>query len=198
MEVYEAYCVNCGKRYRLKADPEKLDILSLRCPECGGALEIEDQERFIRESFFIDRPLALVYWDISDNQEDFLETLHSLGFEARVLKQPSYLGQWLRFHTPTLLVMACEELKKAALLFKILDSIPSFEKRDIFLIWISPKVRTLDPRQALIHSVHLVVNTKDLPRFKEIYNRSRKIWEEFYAPFRRVQEQIVEEAESHL
>ncbi len=194
----EAYCVNCGKRYRLKGDPEKMDVLSLRCPECGGALEIEGQEGFIREGFFIDRPLALVYWDIPLDQEAFLEALRLQGLEAITLRQPSYLSQWLRFHTPALLVMACEELKKAILLFKILDSIPALERRDIFTIWISSKVRTLDPRQALIHSVHLVLNTNDLPRFKEIYERARKIWEEFYAPFRRVQAQVLEEAKSSL
>lgn len=195
--MIEARCVNCGKRYRLKGDPEAMDFLSIPCPECGGMLEAMEAggESLLPlpEDFLLDRPLALVFWDIPAEKGPFLQALNRLGFESRILKRPTHLAQWLRFHTPALLILVCEELSRAALLFKILDGVPISERREIFTIWISPKVRTMDPRTALLHSVHLVMNTNDLPHFPEIYEKTKKLWDGFYAPFRLAQEALAKE-----
>ncbi len=188
----EARCVQCGKRYRLKGDPQAMDFLSLPCPECGGRLEPVEEEggEPLLEDFLLDRPLALVFWDVPAEKGSFLQALNQLGFESRIIKRPTHLAQWLRFHTPALLILVCEDLGQAKLLFRILDGISLSERRKIFTVWISPKVRTMDPRQALLHSLHLVINTSDLARFPEIYAKARKLWDGFYAPFRQAQEAL--------
>ena len=191
--VIEARCVNCGKRYRLKGDPQAMDFLSLPCPECGGMLEALGGEGTFQEEFLLDRPLALIYWELTEDKAGFLKTVSGLGFEPRILKRPSHLVQWLRFHTPALLIIVSEDLKQAKILFKILDTVPVAERREIFTVWISPQVRTMDPRTALLNSLNLVVNTSDLPRFSEIYEKSKKLWNGFYAPFRQAQAQIEKE-----
>lgn len=191
--VIEARCVNCGKRYRLKGDPQAMDFLSLPCPECGGMLEALGGEGVFQEEFLLDRPLALIYWELTEDKAAFLKTVSGLGFEPRILKRPTHLVQWLRFHTPALLVVVSEDLKQAKILFKILDTVPIAERREIFTVWVSPQVRTMDPRTALLNSLNLVVNTSDLPRFSEIYEKSKKLWDGFYAPFRQAQTQIEKE-----
>ncbi len=194
--MVEARCTKCGKRYRLKGDPEAMHFLSLPCPECGGPLEAVQNaptSEPLLEDFLLDRPLALIFWDISAEKAPFLQALNRLGFESRIVKQPSHLAQWLRFHTPALFILVCEDFSQAHLLLQTLNRLPLSERREIFTIWISPKVRTMDPRLALLHSIHLVINTSDLPRFPEVFEKARKLWEGFYSPFKKAQESLAQE-----
>lgn len=190
--MIEGRCLGCGKRYRLKGDPNAVEFLSLPCPECGGMLEITGEtEEIAIDDFLFDKPLALVFWEGIPGREDFLEELSGLGYEGRTINRPSLLIQWLRYHTPALLVLACEEEGLQPFL-EILNRLALPERRQIFVAWISPEAKTLDPKTAFLKSIQLVIGREDLARFGEILNRGKQIWDEFYASFREVQEQMKE------
>ncbi|WP_041434736.1 zinc ribbon domain-containing protein [Thermodesulfatator indicus] len=199
--VSEVKCLNCGKRFKLKGESRVDDFLSLPCPECGGTLEPIKNKQSEKEdlvdtvdepALLIDKSLALVFWDIAEEKGKLLKDLIKTGYEVRLLKKPSLLTQWLRFETPALVVLAAEE-EKIRPYIDILNSLPMPERRQIFVVWITDKARTLDPRPAFLASVEIVVNTSDIPRFSEILNRGQKIWRDFYYPFKQVEESLAKE-----
>ncbi len=187
--VIEARCVGCGKRYRLKGDPNAMDFLSLPCPQCGGMLELGGEESVFQGEFLLEKPLALVFWEETVDKSAFLKVLIGLGYEVRTLKKASLLAQWLRFHTPSLLILVCEEGKLRPFL-EILNRLSMPERRQIFTVWITNKVKTLDPRPAFLKSLQMVVNLEDLDRFPDLLERGQKIWQDFYQPFLKTQEQL--------
>jgi len=188
--VIEARCLGCGKRYRLKGDPNAMDFLSLPCPECGGMLEMSGaEEEVIIEDFLLEKPLALVYWEEGENKNDFLKELMAQGYEVRTINRPTLLVQWLRFHTPALLVLFCGE-EKLKPFIEILERLGMLERRQIFTVWISPEVKTMDPKTAFLKSIQLVINAEDLFRFGEILKRAQKMWADFYASFLELQDQV--------
>ena len=189
--VIEARCVGCGKRYRLKGDPNAMDFLSLPCPQCGGMLELGGgEEEALLGEFLLDKPLALIFWDFAGEKTAFLKQVMNLGYEVRTLKRASLLMQWLRFHTPSLLVLLTDDPEKLKPFLSILNRLSMEERRQIFTVWVSSKVKTLDPRAAFLKSLEAVVNTADLERFADILDRVQKIWRDFYRPFRETREQI--------
>ncbi len=190
--VIEARCVGCGKRYRLKGDPNAMDFLSLPCPQCGGMLELGGEEAVFQGEFLLEKPLALVFWEREEDKSPFLKVLMGLGYEVRTLKRASLLAHWLRFHTPSLLVLVAEEGKIRPFV-EVLNRLSMPERRQIFVVWVSDKVKTLDPRPAFLKSLQMVVSLEDLNRFPDLLERGQKIWQDFYQPFLKTQEQLEKE-----
>ncbi len=191
--MIEAKCTNCGKRYRLKGEPQAMDFLSLPCPECGGLLEVTSGTDETNFEFLLDKPLSLVFWDFSGDRTPFLKALSNIGYEVRPIKRASLLTQWFRFNPPSLLVFVCNEREKLTPFLNILNRLPMPERRKIFTVWISPKVKTLDVREAFLLSLELTVNTADLSRFPDILERAQKIWRDFYTPYHQVEEALEKE-----
>ena len=192
--MIEAQCVGCGKKYRLKGEPQAMDFLSLPCPECGGMLEVVTGEGETQGlEFLIEKPLALVFWDYLGDKAAFFKGLAKMGYEVRPIKRAPLLSQWLRFNTPSLLVFACEEEEKLAPYLRILNLLPMPERRKIFVVWINSKSKTLDPRLAYLKGIELVVNASDLSRFPDILERGKKIWQDFYTPYFEVEEAVAKE-----
>jgi len=191
--VIEARCVNCQKRYRLKGDPEAMDFLSLPCPECGGMLEVVSGEEVLETEFLLEKPLALLFWDHPGEKTTFIKALVKLGYEVRPIKRPSLLNQWLRFNTPSLLIFVCEEEEKLDPYFKILNILPMPERRKIFVVWVTSKGKTLDPRLSYLKGIELIINTGDISRFPDILERGQRIWQDFYAPYLEIEEAVEKE-----
>ncbi len=188
--MIEARCVSCGKRYRLKGDPQAMDFLSLPCPECGGMLEIAAGTEGMEFEFLLDKPLALVFWEYPGDRTSFLKELAQAGYEVRPIKKAALLAQWLRFNPPSLVVFVCEEKEKLAPFLTILNKLPMPERRKIFVTWVTPGHKSLDPREAFLLSIELVVNAADLSRFVDILARGQKIWQDFYTPLTQTEEAL--------
>ncbi len=193
--VIEARCVGCGKRFRLKGDPQAVDFLSLPCPECGGMLEMvsKEGETYSEMEFLLEKPLALVFWDHPADKASFMKALVKLGYEVRPIRKPALLSQWLRFNPPALLVFVCEEGKELDPYLRILNSLPMTERRKIFVVWVTSRAKTLDPRLAYLKGIELVINWEDLSRFPDLLKRGQKIWQDFYTPFLEVEEALSKE-----
>ena len=190
--MIEAQCVGCGKRYRLKGDPEAMDFLAIPCPECGGMIEVLEEERPEFE-FLTEKPLALVLWELEEDGEGPKKTLERLGYEVRPLAKASILNQWLRFNLPSLVILGARESEKIAPFMEVLNRLPMEERRKVFVVWVTPLAQTLDPKEAFLKSLELVVNTKDLPRLKEVLERGQRLWQDFYAPYLQVEKALEEE-----
>ncbi|WP_456370068.1 hypothetical protein [Thermodesulfatator atlanticus] len=187
----EVRCTKCGKRYQLKGEREDLTFLSLPCPECGGALE--SVESLSEPTFLLDKPLALVFWEGDGDRAAFLKKLTQSGYEVRTIKKPSLLNQWLRFNTPALIVFVTEDENAIKPYLAILNSLPMPERRQMFVVWISSRARTLDPRLAYLESIEMVMNSSDLERFADVLERGQKIWKDFYTPLKQVEEALGKE-----
>lgn len=190
--MIEARCVGCGKRYRLKGDPNAMDFLSLPCPQCGGMLELSGDEGLFQGEFLLEKPLSLVYWQRNEDKAPLFKAIMGLGYEVRSIKKAPLLAQWLRFQTPSLVVLVCgEELLRPFL--DILNRLSMPERRQIFTVWVADTVKSLDPRPAFLKSLQMVVNTEDLGRFPDLLEKGQKIWKDFYHPFFSTQEQLEKE-----
>jgi hypothetical protein len=140
-----------------------------------------------------ERSLALVYWNLSRAGEDFAQTLRQGKLEPVFVKNTHEFEEYLRMHLPEVVILSSEELAEARKFLEVLDLLPPRERREIFTIWVSSKVQTLNPRLAFLLGLHLVVNTEDLPRFLEIYQKGKELWKGFYAPFRQAENIVAKE-----
>ena len=190
--MIEAQCVGCGKRYRLKGDPEAMDFLAIPCPECGGMLEVLEEERPEYE-FLTEKPLALFFWELEEEKESLSNTLQSLGYEVRSVTKAPIFNRWLRFNLPSLVILGARESEKIDPFMEVLNRLPMEERRKVFVVWVTPLAQTLDPKEAFLKSLELVINTKDLPRLAEVLERGKRLWQDFYTPYLQVEKALEEE-----
>lgn len=66
--------------------------------------------------------------------------------------------------------------------FSPIISLMPVDRRKTFMVLVSDNLRTLDGNAAFLYGVNLVVATKDLPQFAQIYRDAHGYHERLYAP----------------
>ncbi len=74
-----------------------------------------------------------------------------------------------------------------------LKKIPLHHRREIFVLLISPEVKTYDPIETFLLEANLCLNSKDLPNFRIYFERAKNYFEELYYPYRRAIEKLERE-----
>ncbi len=201
-EKVEFICQGCSRKYRLRGTPEEIREELLFCPQCGGKLvpfgskppvqETSSTERDPLADLLITGPVALIFWDLPYTRDLVEEVLTKEGYTVRVFENEEELKYWLRLFVPEVVVIGTEDEDRVKLFEERLLELPMEDYRRIFRIRISPRYRTLDPREIFLTGVHLVCHPEDLERFADIYQKARDYWKVLYSPYFKAQEAMEE------
>ena len=73
------------------------------------------------------------------------------------------------------------------------EKFPIEKRREIFLIYILPKAKTLDPKETFLLSANLVISEEHLSDFERIYKRAFQYWSILYKDFKTAYERLRKE-----
>jgi CheY-like chemotaxis protein len=114
-------------------------------------------------------------------------TLKELGYKSHTAESAETAIERLRY-TPYDVIVIQEDFAGSSLhsnaLLSYLAGLPMAQRRFSFTCIIGESVKTLDAMQAFAQSVHLVVNTIDLPNLAAILRKSAAEFEVLYSVYR--------------
>lgn len=190
-------CTNCQKplsldETKLPADKE----VSFPCPVCKAKLTV-DRRTLGAPAPAPDAPPAQSHaHDEDDHANDFGAKALIVGTDHPALRQAAKLIGFLPVHhpdparareffnqeTPQVVFLNPQQLTAPPLesMGPMLSVVPS-ERRKTFFVLVADNLRTLDGNAAFLYGVNLVVATKDLGQFPQIYREAYAAHERLYA-----------------
>ncbi|WP_396223569.1 zinc-ribbon domain-containing protein [Gemmatimonas sp.] len=133
--------------------------------------------------------LAMVCDDRAEHAERICAALRGLGYKPHVAPRPREAIDWLFQHRYELLFVhedfGGEPLAQNPVVVA-LSAMPMAQRRHICVGLCGRHVRTMDNVAAFHHSVHFVVNERDLPRLDGIVRSAVADNDSFYRVFREV------------
>jgi hypothetical protein len=191
-------CTNCQKPLSLDETKLPMREVAIPCPVCKTKLVVD--RRQIENAQAPHVPVAVPVHDAGGDEDDHENELGAkaliVGMDNPALRQAAKLVGFLPVFQP--------DAAKARELFNQeiphivflhppqmtappLDSIapivsvmPS-ERRRSFFVLVADNLRTLDGNAAFLYGVNLVVASKDLPQFPQIYRDASAAHERLYA-----------------
>lgn len=134
------------------------------------------------EDLIIERPVSLIYWKLSSSFRNIQEVL-SKETEVRELKEVGDLLPWLHHTEVKNLIVALPNLEEFKTFNSLLEKITPEKRRELFIIFISPYLKTLDPLLSFLYGVNLVIKEEDLLEFERIFSKARAYWKSLYSPY---------------
>jgi zinc ribbon protein len=192
-------CTNCQKA--LSIDETKLPMreVSFPCPACKAKLSVDRRELEGQASAPAPAPAQrqhAAHDDEDDHANEFGEKALIVGKDDPLLRQVSKLIGYLPvFHAdpaaardyymqefPHVVFIHPPQLTAPPMdaLAPIISLAP-VDRRKSFLILIADNLRTFDGNAAFLYGVNLVVATKDLGQFTEIFREAHTAHERMYA-----------------
>lgn len=190
-------CTNCQKplsldETKLPADKE----VSFPCPVCKAKLTV-DRRTLGAPAPAPDAPPAQSHaHEEDDHANDFGAKALIVGTDHPALRQAAKLIGFLPVHhpdparareffnqeTPQVVFLNPQQLTAPPLesMGPMLSVVPS-ERRKTFFVLVADNLRTLDGNAAFLYGVNLVVATKDLGQFPQIYREAYAAHERLYA-----------------
>lgn len=115
------------------------------------------------------------------------ETLRDLGYKSHVAETPEMAIERLRYTSYDVVVIhenfAGSSLRSNSLL-QYVATLPMNQRRYSFVCLIGSSFKTLDAMQAFSQSVHVVINTLDLPNLTAIMRKGTAEFELLYKVYR--------------
>ncbi len=216
----EVICRSCQAKFRVADDKiPKGRALSLNCPKCGSKIEVrankpaatkqpKRQETTVREAASRaidapDRPFDYVRAGMKiallcDYDEKIRQTVRPVleRMNYHVVEPPSARNalKYMRFHVYDLIVVS-ETFEATGAesnpVLQYLENLPMYTRRNMFLVLLSDRFRTMDSMVAFNKSVNLVVNFQDVNDMENILRAALSEHEEFYQVFREALKRVV-------
>lgn len=137
--------------------------------------------------------LSMVCDDRLDRQEGMSAALRELGYKPHVAPRPREALAWLYQHRYEVILIH-EDFGGGPPahnpLVVGLAALPMSQRRHFCVGLVGKNIRTMDNVTAFHHSVHFVVNERDLPRLKSIVRSAIAENDAFYRVFREVLRQV--------
>lgn len=193
-------CTNCQKA--LSIDETKLPMreVSFPCPVCKAKLTVDRRELEGHAPAAAPAPVSSVpsaqAHDDDDHANEFGEKALIVGKDDPLLRQASKLIGYLPVvHADAAAAREyyMQEFPHVVFLYPLqltappLDalapiiSLAPIDRRKSFFILIADNLRTFDGNAAFLYGVNLVVASKDLGQFTEIYREAHNAHERMYA-----------------
>lgn len=199
-------CPKCG--VRLEIPEERLPLgkkVVLQCPKCAerfpvqreplptGSEGSESSEVYRKTSLDPELPgyeegqeYAFVMVDSEELKNGLLGQISQLGYRVHFEDDFDLAVQRLKIYKFKLLVF--EEVYKGVPIIdspvmEFLNQLNMMLRRDMFIVVIGEKLKTLDPMLAYSMSVETVINKKDLPKFYNIVSNAMRQKQTFYKAF---------------
>ena len=145
------------------------------------------------QDYLIHKPLSLIYWNLNSTF-DVLENYFSKDFEIRAIKTLDDLSYWCKVAEVKVVILGVKDLEEVKEVIKFLnEKLPIYKRREIFLIYVLPKAKTLEPKETFLLSANLVVSEEHLSDFEKIYEKAFQYWSDLYKNFKLVYENFKKE-----
>ncbi len=143
------------------------------------------------KDLLLEKPLTAVYWEL---EEDFTKIIPFFQEETEVRKLENFeeFWEWIKYVEVRNLVLGYKDQSVFENIKKDLDRIDIEKRRKIFILLISPQLKTLDRKQAFLLGVNLVVHPENLGELDKILNKAKLYWEILYKPYFTTLEKILE------
>lgn len=199
-------CPQCG--VRLEIPEERLPLgkkVILQCPKCSEKFPVQreptsseaerpDSSEASRKTA-LDAELpdyeegqnyAFVMVDSEEIRNELSKELNQLGYRVHFEEDFDLAVQRLKIYKFKLLVF--EEIYKGlpitnSPVMEFINQLNMMIRRDMFIVIIGDRLKTLDPMLAYSMSVETVINKKDLSRFSNIVSNAMRQKQTFYKAF---------------
>lgn len=217
----EIICDNCQKKLNIPDNKIPKDrIAYLNCPGCKNRLAVtlnphpEEQQKNESNSTIFDEVISDAY-DAAEKPFDFLEEkaktslvclmdqeiqekinsiLVNLEYHNTVAESARDALKKMRYHTFDIVILDelfdCKNYHSNGVLI-YLQHLPMVMRRNIFLILLTSRFRTMDNMEAFHRSVNLIVNKANINDFKKILLRGIADHEVFYKVFQNTAKKIL-------
>ena len=176
-------CTNCQKPLSLDESKLPMREVSFPCPACKTKLSVDRRE------------LEGVAPADDDNEDEFGAKALLVGKDDPALRQAAKLVGFLPVHhadpakareyymaeLPQLVILNPPQVTAPPLdsMAAIIGLAPA-DRRRAFLVLVADNLRTFDGNAAFLYGVNLVVATKDMPQFPQIYRDACAAHERLY------------------
>jgi len=144
------------------------------------------------QDLIVERPVSLIYWKLGSSFRNLQEVL-SRETEVRELKDIGDLLSWLHHTEVKNFIVALPNLEEFKVFNSLLEKITPEKRRELFIIFISPHFKTLDPFLSFLYGVNLVIKEEDLSEFERILSKARAYWKSLYSPFFKIFSKLAED-----
>ncbi len=144
------------------------------------------------KDLLLEKPVSLIYWELAGDFNKFFSFLER-DTELRSLKALEEIYHWLNAVEIKNFISGVKNVEKIKEINEVLKKLPIEKRREIFVILVSPELKTLDTRESFLYSANLVVNDKDLSEMERIYEKAKIFWLNLYKPFYQIWERILKE-----
>ncbi len=214
----EIVCDNCQKKMNIPDNKiPKNRVAYLTCPGCKNRLTLgpDPQQQRKKSSEAILQDLLSETYDATEKPFDFLEEEAKTSLVCvtdqeitpkinSVLKELEYHNmvaadardglKKMRYHNFDLVVLDelfdCKNYYFNGVLI-YLQQLPMVLRRNLFLVLLTDRFRTMDNMQAFHKSVNLIINKADMGEFKKILLRGVADNEVFYRVFKNVSKKML-------
>jgi hypothetical protein len=198
-------CTSCQKPLSLDETKLPMREVSFPCPVCKAKVIVDRRnlESAGGPAIPIDAPAPAhaANGDEDDHANDFGEKALIVGKDDPALRQAAKLIGYLPVHHaearaardyymqdyPHVVFINPPQITPPPLeAMSGIISLMSIDRRKSFFVLVADNLRTLDGNAAFLYGVNLVVATKDLPQFPQIYKDALTVHERLYASFNAV------------
>lgn len=201
----EIVCRNCKSKFNLPDQKIPVDrTASLPCPKCKNKLTVGPRS-LSADDLFAD--MASSNYDASDKPFDFIEeegqtalvcesdsmtlkkivnSLNLLEYHVTVSDSGRDALKKMRYHQYDLIVVNesfnCEG-PDSNMVLMYLERLNMTVRRNMFIVMLSNRFRTMDQMMAFRYSVNIVVNAKNVDDIGKVIQRGLTDYEFFYRVF---------------
>lgn len=156
--------------------------VSAVCPRCKGPIAIdttadapppaEDPDVYPER----DQPRALVCVNVPSEHQQVVAVLKRMGYSPRSSRDSGDAVGWLRLSACAIVVLRAgfdPPGSEGPSIRAFLADMGMTRRRNLHVVLVDPELASNDRRAAFAHSVDLVLNPDDLPRFEEALERSK-------------------------
>jgi predicted Zn finger-like uncharacterized protein len=217
----EVVCSNCQGKFRVADEKiPQGRALSLKCPKCESRIEVQANSAGGtgtkgKKGEVAGRGAASSAPDVPERPFDYvragMKTALLCDYDEKIrqkvrpaLEQMNYhvveppsarnALKYMRFHVYDLIIVG-ETFEATGAesnpVLQYLENLPMYIRRNMFIVLLSDKFRTMDTMIAFNRSVNLVVNFQDAHDMENILQAALLAHEEFYQVFKDVLKRVV-------
>ncbi|MGC8965237.1 MAG: hypothetical protein ACP5KO_00300 [Caldimicrobium sp.] len=148
--------------------------------------------KFQLEDLLLEKPVSLIYWELEGEFKNFFSFLEG-ETELKILENLNEFYQWFTVLEIRNFMAGVKKAEKIKEINQLLEKLPIEKRREIFIIYISPEVETLDTKGSFLYSANLLVNERDLKDMERIYSKAKTYWVNLYKPYFQAMAKFLEE-----
>jgi len=192
-------CQECQGKFRIADEkiPENKSV-NITCPKCKkkirvhGRISEKTEETISKTSGALpfeilgDEQTALLCCNLERFRKTIQKNLEEMGYKTVLAHNSADAIKMSRFHPFDIAVIDDafdSDAEKSNHFFSHIQALPMASRRNLFVAYISDTHRTNDHMGAYCQSVNLLLNRKQIPGFKTVFEQAIKEHDSFYSVY---------------